>query len=156
MRGLSAVSKEPLLGVGRAASVFLSAEPRANARGWTASLALIGNEAQDIRSDRWDSVFMPMTAATNAGMILSGTPWRDKRTLLTRELPRAERDGRLIRVAWPEIADELPAYGDHVKRQIAVLGAQHPYIRSEYGVELSVERRCAGGRTWEWTNIPPI
>src|SRR4051794_26593473 len=78
-----------LLQVGAATAAFLSAEPTAQARGETASLLLIGNEAQDISPARWDAVFAPMTASTNAPHVVAGTAWAT--------------DGLLARqVAWLE------------------------------------------------------
>ena len=41
--------------VGKATARFLSAARGANARGQTADLLLVANEAQDIRTDVWDS-----------------------------------------------------------------------------------------------------
>ncbi len=74
-----------IVSLGRASTRFLSAGPAANARGETASLLLIANEAQDIAPDRWDAVFDPMAASTNATTVFSGTVWSD-RTLLARQL----------------------------------------------------------------------
>src|SRR5690606_13607793 len=42
--------------VGQATARFLSASPQANARGQTADLLLVANEAQDIAPDVWDAV----------------------------------------------------------------------------------------------------
>jgi hypothetical protein len=61
-----AVESGYIVRLGRASARFLSAGPLANARGETASLLLVCNEAQDVEPDRWDAVFDPMAAATNA------------------------------------------------------------------------------------------
>ena len=41
---------------------------------------------------------------------------------LPRNLERLDGEPRLFRVAWREVARELPVYGDYVRRQIAQLG----------------------------------
>ena len=126
--------------VGKASARFLSAAPGANARGQTASLLLVANEAQDIRPDIWDAVFDPMAAATNATTLFLGTVW-DRNTLLARQMRHLaaldETDGlrRVWRVAWEEVADDLPAYGERVRDRIAQFGAGHPFIRTEYFLE---------------------
>ena len=126
--------------VGRATAIFASASPQANARGLTANLLLVANEAQDISPEVWDAVFDPMAASTNATTLFMGTVWsqhgllaRQMRFLQHRE--GQERGPFLWRVPWPEVAAVLPAYGDRVRARIAQLGAQHPFIRTEYFLE---------------------
>jgi hypothetical protein len=69
-----------------------------------------------------------------------GTVWSSS-TLLARqlrllaELERGDGVQRRFRVPWREVALELPAYGDYVRRQMAMLGAEHPFIRTEYELE---------------------
>ena len=48
------------------------------------------------------------------------------------------RDGvrRLYKVPWPEVAAELPAYGERVRARIAQHGESHPFIRTEYALEV--------------------
>src|SRR5215216_4640383 len=75
--------------LGTASARFLSAAPGANARGQTASLLLVANEAQDIRPEVWDAVFDPMAAATNATTLFLGTVW-DRNTLLSRQMRHLE------------------------------------------------------------------
>jgi hypothetical protein len=122
---------------GRASVHFVSASPMANARGLTASLLLDANEAQDIDPERWDAVFAPMAASTDAVSLFMGTMWTSD-TLLSRQLRHfaelEQSDGmrRRYLVPWRDVALELPAYGSYVERQIAQLGADHPFIRSEY------------------------
>lgn len=126
--------------LGRASARFLSAAPGANARGQTADLLLVANEAQDIRPDVWDAVFDPMAASTNATTLFLGTVW-SKETLLARQmrhLAERERDDgvqRVWRVAWDRVAEDLPAYGERVRERIAQLGESHPFIRTEYFLE---------------------
>jgi hypothetical protein len=123
--------------VGRATVHYASASPMANARGLTASLLLVANEAQDIDPERWDAVFAPMAASTNAPTLFMGTVWTSD-TLLSRQLTYfrdlEQIDGlrRRYLVPWRDVASELPAYGRCVERQIAQLGGGHPFIRSEY------------------------
>jgi hypothetical protein len=133
--------------VGRASARFLSAGPGANARGQTADLLLVANEAQDIRPEVWDAVFDPMASSTNATTLFMGTVW-SRETLLARQMRFLEEaqaaDGqqRVWRVTWEEVAGELPAYGERVRARMAQLGADHPFIRTEYCLE---ELDGAGG-----------
>ena len=126
--------------LGRASARFLSAAPTANARGQTASLLLVANEAQDIDPAVWDAIFDPMAASTNATTLYMGTVW-DRNGLLHRQmthLDEVEAAGggqRVFRVPWQVVAAELPAYGDRVRARIAQLGAEHPFIRTEYCLE---------------------
>jgi len=126
--------------LGRAVVRFASAGPGANVRGLTASLLLVANEAQDIAPDRWDSAFAPMAASTGAPALYLGTPWGSD-SLLARELryltalEREDGRRRVWRVPWTTVAAELPAYGDHVRERMAQLGAGHPFVRTEYGLE---------------------
>lgn len=123
--------------VGHATARFLSAAPGANARGQTADLLLVANEAQDIDPDTWDAVFDPMAASTNATTLFMGTVW-SATTLLarqTRHLRELEtRDGRqrVFIVPWDQVAAEIPAYGARVQARIAQMGADHPFVRTEY------------------------
>ncbi len=126
---------------------FLSAGPQANVRGETASLLLVCNEAQDVDAERWDAVFDPMAAATNATTVFSGTVWSD-RTLLARQmrhlraLERADGRQRVFMVPWTRVAADLPAYGERVRARIAQFGRDHPFIRTEYELQ---ELAGAGG-----------
>jgi hypothetical protein len=139
-RGLLRVRDGTTVQVGRASARFLSASPSANSRGNTADLLLVANEAQDIDTDTWDAVFAPMGASTNATTLYMGTVWSSQ-TLLARqlrllaELERADAIRRIFRVPWREVERELPAYGDYVRRQMALLGENHPFIRTEYELE---------------------
>lgn len=127
--------------IGKAYVTFLGAH--GEARGQTASIALIANEAQDIPADRWDAVFDPMAASTNAPTLFSGTIWTTN-TLLSRqmryarELEKEDDRKRVHKVTWEEVARELIPYGDRVRSRIAQLGRNHPFIRTEYDlIELS-------------------
>ena len=128
------------LRLGRAACAFLTAYPQAQARGETASLLLVANEAQDIAPARWDAVFDPMSVSANATQVYSGTVWTTK-TLLARqmaylsELERKDGRRRVFKVAWEEVARHVPAYGEQVRARIAQFGRDHPFIRTEYFLE---------------------
>jgi hypothetical protein len=130
-----------IIEVGQASARFLSADEGANPRGQTASLLLVANEAQDIDPGIWDARFDPMAASTNATTVFMGTVW-DKVGLLHRQMEHLaaleSRDGvrRLYKVPWPEVAAELPAYGERVRERIAQHGESHPFIRTEYMLEV--------------------
>lgn len=123
--------------LGQAEVRFLSAAPTSNTRGETASLLLIANEAQDIEVDRWDAVFDPMAASTNAVTLFLGTVWTST-TLLARQMRHLReleaQDGykRVWLVDWEQVAKYVPQYGERVKARIAQFGENHPFIQTEY------------------------
>jgi len=119
------------VGYGQANVHFLTADPSANVRGETASLLLVANEAQDIKTDIWDARFDPMGASTNAPTLFLGTPWNSS-SLLSREMKEARRQERLWLVDWRRVARDVPAYGKRVEERIAQFGPHHPFIRTEY------------------------
>ena len=133
--------------LGRAGVTFLSAAPRANVAGATASLLLECDEAQDVLEAEWEKKFVPMGASTNVTVVYWGTAWTS-RTLLAktiRHLREQElRDGqqRVFVVTPAEVEAENPAYGAFVARQVAKHGRQHPLIRTQYFNE---EIESAGG-----------
>jgi hypothetical protein len=139
-RDLIRVCEGTIVELGRASVRYLSASPSANSRGNTADLLLVANEAQDIDTDTWDAVFAPMAASSNATTLYMGTVWSSQ-TLLARQLrlltetERTSGARRVFRVPWREVERELPVYGDYVRRQIALLGEAHPFIRTEYELE---------------------
>src|SRR5437764_971106 len=61
---------------------------------------------------------------------------------LARALAECDVAGTVFRADWQRVAADVPAYGDHVRGRIAALGATHPFIRTEYGLE---ELDAAGG-----------
>jgi hypothetical protein len=132
-----ATAHDATIAVGKARVTFVSAAPAANARGQTADLLLVANEAQDIAPDTWDAVFDPMAASTNAPTLFMGTVW-SATTLLARQmrhlraLEAADGVQRLWEVPWPVVAADVPAYGDRVRARMAQLGSTHPFIRTEY------------------------
>lgn len=126
--------------VGRARCSFVSTAPGASARGETASLLLVCNEAQDVPPERWDAVFDPMAASTNATTVFMGTVWTS-RTLLARqmlylrELEAGDGARRVFRVPWERVAQDVPAYGERVRARIQQLGLNHPFVKTEYFLE---------------------
>jgi hypothetical protein len=120
--------------VGTARIYFLSGAPEANIVGATASLLL---EAQDVQIAKFDKDVSPMAASTNATRVFWGTAWTSQ-TLLARELNAAKQaeklDGikRVYFLTADDVAKEVPAYGDHVREQIAKLGRMHPMIKTQY------------------------
>jgi hypothetical protein len=69
-----------------------------------------------------------------------GTVWSSQ-TLLARqlrlltEMERADGARRVFRAPWREVERELPVYGEYVRRQMTLLGENHPFIRTEYELE---------------------
>ncbi|MFW6073995.1 MAG: hypothetical protein ACOC9Y_00260, partial [Chloroflexota bacterium] len=134
------VREGTIVELGKASARYLSASKAANSRGNTASLLLVANEAQDIDLDVWDSVFAPMAAAGNATTLFMGTVWTSDTLLarqmrMLREQERADGVQRVFKVGWREVAGELTAYGRYVEEQIRQLGANHPFIQTEYELE---------------------
>jgi len=129
-----------ILRLGRARALFFSAGEAANVVGATADILLEGDEAQAIDEAKWNRDFRPMAASTNATTVLWGTAWTS-RTLLARAIrtlrEQEARDGRqrVFLVPWTAVAAVVPAYGRYVTGEIARLGAGHPLIRSQYGLE---------------------
>lgn len=132
---LSAHGSEHDVVLGSAKATYYGADQ--SARGDTADLLLVANEAQDIDPARWDAVFDPMAASTNATTVFVGTVW-DQQGLLDRQMKHVaalqEQDGhqRLWLQDWEQVARVLPAYGQRVRRRIAQFGIDHPYIKTEY------------------------
>ncbi len=139
---------------GDATATFLSASPAASVAGHTASLLLIGDEAQDIDAGWFDRQFRPMTSSTGASTILFGTPWQGD-SLLERAVAanRIRDDGEYARdprwhlpwhhqYSWQEVARFNPPYGRFIEQERARLGSQHPIFLSQYElVAAAAERR---------------
>jgi len=129
-----------IIELGNARTLFFSAGPNASVVGGTASLLLECDEAQDVAPQKWDKDFAPMGAATNATTVFWGTAWTSTTMLAhtVRRLQRLEKqDGhqRIFKVAADQVALEVPAYGEYVKRQIEKKGRQHPLIKTQYFLE---------------------
>jgi hypothetical protein len=105
--------------------------------GATASILLQCDEAQDVSLSKWDKEINPMAAATNATRVFWGTSWTS-RTLLAREkrvaLDKEKKDGikRVFKIDASSVKEEVPSYGQFVDGEIAKLGRNHPFIRTQY------------------------
>ncbi len=123
--------------LGRARTIFLSAEPGANVVGHTAGLLLEVDEAQDVDAEKFDREFRPMAATTNATTVYYGTTWDDT-TLLERakqaNLEAERRDGirRHFAYDWQTIARYVPKYADYVDGERQRLGDTHPTYLTQY------------------------
>ena len=123
--------------VGAARIYFLSGQPSANIVGATASTLLQCDEAQDVLISKWDKEINPMAASTNATRVFWGTAWTST-TLLAREkraaLEAEKQDGlqRLFQTNADLISEEVPAYGKFVSGEVAKLGRNHPFIKTQY------------------------
>jgi hypothetical protein len=126
--------------LGKAGVLFLSADPASSVVGATASLLLECDEAQDVNEDKWEVDFTPMAASTNATKVYYGTVWTS-RTMLAKisrqllALEAADGQQRVFYVPWQEVAAEVPAYGEHVRAEIARKGRHHPMIKTQYFLE---------------------
>jgi hypothetical protein len=123
--------------VGKARIYFLSAEPSAHIVGATASTLLECDEAQDVLIRKWDKEINPMAASTNATRVFYGTAWTSQ-TLLAREkrlaLEAQRRDGvqRVFEITADQARKEAKAYGKFVDGEIARLGRNHPFVRTQF------------------------
>ena len=133
-------SGKHMVQLGECRCTFLSAHPSSNVVGATANVLLECDEAQDVDPAKWDKDFAPMGASTNVTTVFYGTAWT-ARTLLAkvvRQLRALEgQDGvqRVFWVPWPRVAQEVPAYGDYVRKEMARLGEQHPLVRTQYALQ---------------------
>jgi len=126
--------------LGRCRAFFFSAHPASNVVGATASVLLECDEAQDVDEEKWNKEFVPMGASTNVTTVFYGTIWTS-RTLLARVMRRLREqeaeDGikRVFLVPWEMVAAEVPAYGEHVRKEMARLGSEHPIVKTQYRLE---------------------
>ncbi|MBI5948549.1 MAG: hypothetical protein HY875_10470 [Chloroflexi bacterium] len=131
------------ISAGGASATFLSASPEASVAGHTASLLLVGDEAQDIDAETFDRQFRPMAASTGAPTVLFGTAWDGSSLLEVAAARNRERDlrdaaaGATVvpfhhQVTWEEVALAVPAYGVYVRGERDRLGADHPLFLSQY------------------------
>ncbi len=88
----------------------------------------------------YDKRFSPMAASRNATRVLCGTVWTSQ-TLLARELQAAraaeKADGwkRVFFVTAEEVGRENPKYHQFVDGEIARLGRQHPFVKTQFFCE---------------------
>ena len=126
-----------MIQLGEALATFFSADPLSSPVGATANLLLHCDEAQDVLAAEWEKKFIPMGASTNATIVYWGTAWTSRTLLATtiRHLLEQEKlDGirRVFVVTPDQVAEENPAYGDFVRRQVAKKGRQHPLVKTQF------------------------
>lgn len=125
---------------GNAKLTLVSAEPSAQKVGHTASIMLEVDEAQDVDSAIYSKDFRPMCSTRLAPTVLYGTVW-DLDTLLEQKRHQArERQkqiGRrlLFEVPWTKVAEFNDEYRKYVEGEIALLGLDHPVVKTQYCLE---------------------
>ncbi|HLJ68822.1 MAG TPA: hypothetical protein VKX16_15815, partial [Chloroflexota bacterium] len=129
-----------MLGVGRASCTFLSADPKSNIVGATASLLLEIDEAQDVDPDKYDRDLRPMASSTNATTVLYGTAWSEDSILQRQKLINLEMQAKTgeqlhFEYDWSVLAAINQSYDRFVSAEIARLGTEHPSIRTQYFLE---------------------
>jgi len=123
--------------VGTTRIAFLSGLPASNIVGATASLLLECDEAQEVNIEKWDKEINPMAASTNATKVFWGTAWTSQ-TLLSREkrtaLEAQKKDGiqRVFHINADLVGKEVPSYRKFVDGEIAKLGRNHPFIKTQF------------------------
>ena len=120
---------------GRAEIAFMSAQPKANVVGATASLLMEIDEAQDTDRDKFNKDFSPMRASTGAPLVAYGTTWTDDTLLedFKRAIEEGGAAGRIYKITPDIIAESNPRYWNFVQSEIARLGsADHPWIATQY------------------------
>lgn len=123
---------------GRAEIAFLSAQPKTNVVGATASLLMEIDEAQDTDRDKFNKDFSPMRASTGAPLIAYGTTWTDDTLLedFKRAIEEGGAPGRIYRITPEIIGESNPRYWLFVESEIARLGSRdHPFIKTQYFLE---------------------
>jgi len=129
-----------IIELGQARAFFFSAQPDSNVVGATASVLLECDEAQDVQPDKWTKDFVPMAAASNATRVFWGTVWTS-RTLLAQQtracqqMQRSDGRRRVFTYDADQVTAHVPAYGQHVRQQVATMGRQHPLVRTQYFLE---------------------
>lgn len=126
--------------LGNAAVLFLSTHPQAAARGQTAHLLLVIDEAQDQIGSHIEAVFTPMRAAYNATALYIGTVklttdflWQKK--LQLERFTRGDGIQRVFIVSPDQVAAENPDYRAFLDHQVRTYGRHHPIVASEYFLE---------------------
>lgn len=123
--------------IGSASMKLVSADPKANNVGLTASMLLSADEAQNIFVDKFDVNFKPMVLDTGAPIAMSGTSWHIDSLLERQRYLAAEAEQRLgFRLLyvfpWDRIAEENPRYGELVSADIRQYGEDHILIQTQY------------------------
>ena len=123
--------------MGDARIFFFSGAKTANIVGATASTLLEIDEAQDVTAEKYDKEIAPMAASANATRVFWGTAWTSQ-TLLAREkraaLAAEKQDGiqRVFHINADQVGEEVPAYRDFVSNQVASLGRNHPFVKTQF------------------------
>lgn len=126
-----------IVSLGNASMKLVSADPKANNVGLTASLLLSADEAQNIQRDVFTINFRPMTLDTGAPCAMSGTCWGTDSLLEEQRHKSAEIEKTLgIKLChvypWDIVAEENPRYGSAVEADIRTYGADHILIQTQY------------------------
>ena len=117
--------------VGHAEVQFLSAHRTARVVGASATLGLSLDEAHKIDAGKFEEDLAPFTASTNAPIVLWGVG-ADKQDLLFEYVDRNRGTDRLLEFpadVWCELS---AAYAAHYAGRVAKLGAEHPWIMTQY------------------------
>ena len=126
-----------MIGLGRARSIFLSADESSRVVGHTAHLLLEIDESQDVNREKYSKEFKPMASTTNATTVLYGTAWDDS-TLLEEtkqtnlELERKDGIKRHFGYDWQVVAQHNADYLRYVESERDRLGEDHPLFRTQY------------------------
>lgn len=126
-----------IVSIGNASMKLVSADPKANNVGLTASLMLTADEMQNIQSEIFDVNFKPMILSTSAPILGAGTSWATD-SLLERQRARAAESESVTGIKclhvipWDRIAEELPHYGQEVEKDISIYGLDHILIQTQY------------------------
>jgi hypothetical protein len=120
--------------LGNASVEFVSSGPQANVVGATASECLDMDEAHKVDKAKFDEDFAPFTASTNAATLLWGVAANGLDTIEAYRQLNIEK-GRTdlnIRVPCEDWMEHLPKYRAHVEERVAMLGWDHPIIKTQY------------------------
>lgn len=129
-----------MVGLGKAACLFVSGNEEARVVGLTASLLLEVDEAQDMDEAKYQKDFRPMASSTNATTVLYGTAWTgdtllEKQAALNRDLEGKDGVRRHFQYDWQTLAALSPAYRAFVEAERLRLGEDHPLFRTQYKLE---------------------
>ncbi len=134
-----------MVGLGKAACLFVSGHEASRVVGLTASLLLEVDEAQDMDEEKYQKDFRPMASSTNATTVLYGTSWTgdtllEKQAAVNRELEQKDGVRRHFQYDWQTLAALSPAYRAFVEAERLRLGEDHPLFRTQYKLETLAEQ----------------
>lgn len=112
---------------------FLSTDTSAKVVGDTADICLDIDEAHKVDKGKFEEDFSPMTASTNAPVVLWGVA-ADKQDLLYEYLQHNLKHNPDCVLQYPASiwCELLPRYAEHYEERVAKLGADHPVILTQY------------------------